>query len=80
VLLGAGRFSMEDSIDPAAGITIHRKIGDFVSKNDALATLHFNDQGNVPEASHLVEESYFIEPSPPPPFQLVHEVIYQERE
>jgi pyrimidine-nucleoside phosphorylase/thymidine phosphorylase len=42
MLLGAGRKTAEDSVDPAAGIMLHRGVGDRVAAGDVLAELHFN--------------------------------------
>lgn len=43
LLLGAGRNTMEDSIDMAAGIRLLRKTGDPVQAGDALAILYTSD-------------------------------------
>ncbi len=40
VMLGAGRAAKTDTIDPAAGIILHKKTGDSVSKGEAIATLY----------------------------------------
>jgi pyrimidine-nucleoside phosphorylase len=40
LLLGAGRNTKEDVIDPAAGIYLHKKTGDFVREGDVIATLY----------------------------------------
>lgn len=40
VSLGAGRINLDDVIDYTAGIKIHKKINDYVSKNDLLATFY----------------------------------------
>lgn len=40
--LGAGRMVKEDLIDPAVGIVLHKKNGDFVKKGDVLAYVHYN--------------------------------------
>jgi pyrimidine-nucleoside phosphorylase len=42
MLLGAGRATAEDAIDPAAGIILRKTVGDAVSAGDVLAELHFN--------------------------------------
>ncbi len=44
-VLGAGRETLESQIDYAAGIILHKKTGDQVSKGDVLATLYANDEG-----------------------------------
>ena len=40
--LGAGRKQKTDAIDPAVGLVMDVRIGDFVKQGDALATLHLN--------------------------------------
>lgn len=40
--LGAGRMVKEDRIDPAVGIVLQKKDGDFVKKGDILAYVHCN--------------------------------------
>ena len=47
VLLGAGREKKEDNIDPAAGIVISAKTGDFVKHGELLATLFSNDKSRL---------------------------------
>lgn len=42
--MGAGRKKKEDLIDHAVGVVIHHKVGDKVSKGEALFTLHANDR------------------------------------
>lgn len=50
VLLGAGREKKEDNIDPAAGIVISAKTGDFVKRGELLATLFSNDKSRLDDA------------------------------
>lgn len=38
--LGAGRITMDDTLDMAAGIYLHKKVGDKVERGDVLATLY----------------------------------------
>ena len=40
--LGAGRETLVDTIDMAAGIVLNKKVGDKVSKGDVLCYLHTN--------------------------------------
>lgn len=39
-LLGAGRETKESSIDYAAGIILHKKVGDYVEQGEVLATMY----------------------------------------
>jgi len=70
-LLGAGRFTKEDPIDPAVGVEIVAKIGDAVEQGRPLALLHVNDKKHLDQALRMVSEAYAIDPSgaphaPPP--------------
>jgi pyrimidine-nucleoside phosphorylase len=49
VALGAGRARVEDRIDPAVGILVHRKLGDRVEKGEPLATIHHGERGEAPD-------------------------------
>jgi pyrimidine-nucleoside phosphorylase/thymidine phosphorylase len=48
MLLGAGRETVEATIDPAVGLVVERRIGDPVSAGDPLLTLHYNDSSRLP--------------------------------
>jgi thymidine phosphorylase len=64
VILGGGRERKEDSVDPAVGIVLHKKIGDPVSAGEPLATIHYNAEARASRARLLLEESYQIADSP----------------
>ncbi len=51
VALGAGRARMEDAIDPAVGLIVHRKVGDAVRAGEPLCTVHYGDAGREPPES-----------------------------
>ena len=44
VLLGAGRIKKEDAIDFAAGITMHKKLGDHVEAGESICTFYADDE------------------------------------
>ena len=75
VALGGGRAKKEDAIDPAVGLTVHRKIGDLVQRGETLCTLHYNDAQRLDEARRLVETAYRFAPEPPSPRPLVRQVL-----
>jgi pyrimidine-nucleoside phosphorylase len=76
VVLGGGREKKEDRIDPAVGLEFHKRIGDAVQRGEPLCTLHYNADGRLAEARHLVETAYRIEPEKPKTIQpLIHRVI-----
>lgn len=75
LLLGAGRLRKEDAIDPAVGIVMEKKVGDFVNSGEPLAVLHVNDEGNLPEVQKRVARSFLIGPEQPPLPPLIYDVI-----
>ncbi len=42
LLLGAGRERKEDAVDPLVGLSVFKKVGDFVTKGDVIGTLYAN--------------------------------------
>jgi pyrimidine-nucleoside phosphorylase len=65
MLLGAGRETVDDVIDPAVGLVVHQKIGDYVSKDEPLMTLHYNSDARLDHVRRLVSGAYVIGDSPP---------------
>ncbi len=64
VILGGGRERKEDSVDPAVGIVLHKKVGDAVSAGEPLATIHYNEETRAARAQQLLAESYQISDTP----------------
>lgn len=62
MVLGAGRMTKEESIDPAAGLVLKKKCGDRVEKGDVLAVFHTNRPEKLEEAKSLFLEAVGIEP------------------
>jgi pyrimidine-nucleoside phosphorylase len=58
VLLGGGRERKEDSVDPAVGILVHKKLGDRVSAGEPLCTVHYNSEERLERARPLLLASY----------------------
>jgi len=78
VILGGGRERKEDSVDPAVGIAVHKKIGDKVDTGEALCTIHCHSDVQAARAKTLLEESYQIAATAPAQkTSLVHRVIYK---
>ena len=61
VFLGGGRIRKEDKIDPAVGITLNKKVGNKVEKDDIVAYIHANDEEKGKEAVQRLKEMYVIE-------------------
>jgi pyrimidine-nucleoside phosphorylase len=75
VILGGGRERKEDSVDPAVGIVLHKKVGDRVAAGESLATIHYNSQAKTARARELIEASCEIAETAPPKRPLIHRVI-----
>jgi pyrimidine-nucleoside phosphorylase/thymidine phosphorylase len=69
MLLGAGRKTVDSRIDPAAGIILHRKVGDSVAAGDTVAELLFQSPhaAAVPAARALVLQAFEIADAPAAP-------------
>lgn len=61
MLLGAGRKTKEDAIDPAVGIYLHKKVGDKLNQGDIIASIYSNGQGTE-EAMQLLLDAYLLNP------------------
>ncbi len=55
LLLGAGRSRKDDSIDPAVGYWMKKRLGDPVEKGEPLAEFHVNSKKNMEEAIQLFQ-------------------------
>jgi thymidine phosphorylase len=60
LVLGGGRERKEDSIDPAVGIVLHKKLGDAIADGELICTLHYNAEARLQEAESLIHSSYQI--------------------
>ncbi len=57
MLLGAGRQTKEAIIDHYVGIELHKKVGDYVDKDDVLLTIYHQEKG-LKEATKLLENAF----------------------
>jgi pyrimidine-nucleoside phosphorylase len=81
VILGGGRERKEDSVDPAVGIVLHKKVGDRVSAGEPLVTIYYNAEARAAQARALLEKSYKISDSPSGETRpLIHRVIGRSAE
>ncbi|MCL5103303.1 MAG: thymidine phosphorylase [Armatimonadetes bacterium] len=75
-MLGAGRERKEDTIDPAVGIVVNKRLGESVEEGEALAVIHANDAEKIPAAESMIVSAFHIgDAAAVPP--LVHEVIIE---
>ncbi len=72
--LGAGREKLDDVIDMAAGIVLHKKVGDYVKKGDTLLEIH-TSRNNYRELINDLEGAYELTLKEVKPHPVVWEVI-----
>ena len=72
VLLGAGRLTKTDEIDFAAGITLHKKTGDYVEKGQSIATFYADDEALFDSAEKMFRSGLVIKGEKPVEAPLVY--------
>ena len=77
MMLGGGREKKEDIIDPAVGIVLTKKVGDYVHDGDVLAVIHYNSANHVPplDAVKRFLNAYEISDSKPEEMPLIYRII-----
>jgi pyrimidine-nucleoside phosphorylase len=76
LVLGGGREKKEDSIDPAVGLVLHKKVGDPVRQGEPICTVHYNSDSRLNDARGLLGQAYRIAEKPPVVHRpLIHRVI-----
>ncbi|MGE5416326.1 MAG: thymidine phosphorylase [Acidobacteriota bacterium] len=78
MMLGAGRESADDRIDPAVGMCLYKKPGDTVEKNEPLAMIHANDPYKLEIVRDRLLNSFEIGEEKPEPSKLVLGIVSEE--
>lgn len=76
MLLGAGRKTKEDKIDYAAGITMVKKVGEYVNEGDSLCILHTNME-DCSEAKEVALKAYSFSENQTIPGKYIYDIIHQ---
>lgn len=74
-LLGAGRKKAEDSIDPAVGILMKKRCGDFIKSGEPFAYMYVNDERNLEEAEQKLMDAVKVSETKIEPAPLIYEII-----
>jgi len=74
-LLGAGRATKADVIDPAVGLVMHKRQGDRIEPGEALATLYVNDEANLNEAISRLRGAVTLGQEQPQRSPMVHGIV-----
>lgn len=75
--LGAGRERAEDAIDPGAGITMHKRIGDRVEKGEPICTLRSGEREKLNNGLRRLMGVFTMEAEPPATAPLVKKVVVE---
>ena len=72
VELGGGRRTLDDTIDPAVGFTLHVGLGDEVREGTALGSVHVSDAARLAEGVAILRSAIEVGDGPgPAPLPLV---------
>jgi len=74
-MIGAGRDTKEDTIDPAVGVILEVKVGQKVEAGAVLCRVYYTSEEHVEEASQQVEDAFRISATAPEERELILEVV-----
>jgi pyrimidine-nucleoside phosphorylase len=74
-MIGAGRNTKEDSIDPAVGVILEVKVGQKIDPGSILCRIYHTSEANLEEAATLVEDAFKISQQPVEERDLILEVV-----
>ncbi len=77
MMLGGGREKKEDLIDPAVGIVLTKKVGNYVKNGDVLALMHYNSAEHIPPLNAVKRflNAYEFSNEKPDELPLIHGII-----
>jgi len=74
-MIGAGRQTKDDQIDPAVGVILEVKVGDKVEAGAVLCRLYYTKEDQLEDAAQQVEDAFKISAHPPEERELILEVV-----
>jgi pyrimidine-nucleoside phosphorylase len=74
-MIGAGRDTKEDTIDPAVGVILEVKVGDRVEPGGVLCRIYYTGEERLEDAAERVENAFRISANPPESRQSILEVV-----
>lgn len=74
-LIGAGRNTKEDSIDPAVGVILEVKVGQKIDPGSILCRIYYTSEERLEDAAELVEDAFKISQQPVEERDLILEVV-----
>lgn len=74
-MIGGGREKKEDRLDHGVGLEFHKRIGDTVQAGEALVTISYNAEAQLPAAQKMIATGYQISDKKPPARPLIWRII-----
>ena len=74
-ILGAGRATKEESIDPAVGLVMKKRLGDFVRTDEPLCVMYINDDSKLNSALEMFHSAFTYSESKPDYRPMVYDVV-----
>lgn len=76
LILGGGRETKESVIDPAVGLILRKKVGDFVKPRDTLVEIHGNSAAKIKMAEEHFRKHYHITKEMPEKRPMIYDVLF----
>jgi pyrimidine-nucleoside phosphorylase/thymidine phosphorylase len=74
-MIGAGRDTKEDSIDPAVGVILEVKVGQKVEPGGVLCRIYHTKEDRLEEAAEMIEDAFRISANAPEDRDIILEVV-----
>lgn len=74
-ILGAGRATKADTIDPAVGLIMNKRLGDYVALDEPLCTMYINDASRKESALEMFYSAFEISDEKPAYRPIVYDVV-----
>ncbi len=74
-ILGAGRATKEESIDPAVGLVMKKRLGDFVRADEPLCVMYVNDESKLDAALDMFHSAFEYSGKKPEYRPMVYDVV-----
>ena len=74
-MIGAGRDTKDDAVDPAVGVILEVKSGQKIDAGAVLCRIYYTKEDRLDEAADLVEDAFRISTTAPAERELILEVV-----
>ncbi|MEZ5356210.1 MAG: thymidine phosphorylase [Bryobacteraceae bacterium] len=74
-MIGGGRDTKEDVVDPAVGVILEVKVGQKIDAGAVLCRIYYTKEDRLEDAAELVEDAFRISQTQPDERELILEVV-----